>query len=141
MAGRINDAVGLAYYPVADYSAKKGCFVTLGVSDGVMKCTLATAGANPDGYLEVGTTTAKPSTVYACIEGQRVMSPLLATNAAIAIGDELVTTAAGTVDKLPTAVGTYVVVGKAETAHDALAGADGEEVVIRLKRRVVVVTE
>lgn len=141
MAGRINDAIGLAYFPVADYSAKKGCFVTLGVSGGIMKCTLGTANCNPDGYLEVGTTTSYPSTVYAMIEGQRVMTPLLATNVAIAIGDELYVTAGGTVDKLPTAAGTYTVIGKAETAHDANAGASDEEVVIRLKRRVVTVTE
>lgn len=138
MAGLTNDSVGLAYYGTADFSAKKGYLVTLGLSGGEMKATLATAGANPDGYVEAGYTTAKKSTINAMVEGNRVGCIAIATNAAIAIGDEVVTTAGGTIDKLPTSAGSYVVVGRAESAADAESGA---EVIVRLKRRLVTVSE
>lgn len=64
------------------------------------------AGAKPDGYT-MGTTydafgvaqAAVKGAVLPLIEGNVIEVPLLATNAEIAVGDELETTAAGTVDK------------------------------------------
>lgn len=90
---------------------------------------LCGAGERPDGYAmmptrsrypTVAVVTTKKVTVLPLIPGTIVYLPVLATNAAIAVGDELETTAAGTVDLK---AGAGEVVGKAMEAVAVTIGA------------------
>lgn len=88
------------------------------------------AGERPDGYVHMGSismatgspvATADASVVVkGLVPGTVIEVPVLATNAEIAVGDELETTAAGTVDKKN---GAGEIIGKALAAVGATAGA------------------
>lgn len=68
--------------------------------------------------------------VHALSNGKKFRAVLLATNAEIAIGDELETTAGGTVDKKD---GAGSVIGVAEEAVSASAGA-GATILVRVRQ-------
>ncbi len=91
-------------------------------------CTVAAdASVEPIGYAFVNTKNPvtgvaeanKPLTVAALIEGHRVGVPIIATNAEISIGDEIVVSANGICDKKD---GAGWVLGTAEEAIDATTG-------------------
>lgn len=110
-------------YTMATAITKAGTLVSKDATAGQMDVT--GAGAKADGYT-MGTTynvfgTAESgvkAAVLPLIEGNVIEVPLLATNAEIAVGDELETTAAGTVDKKAGAGEIVGIALEAKSAND-----------------------
>ena len=98
------------------------------------KMMICDAGEEPDGYMMTDTkdhvTGVAMANVYrgvgSFIPGQKIRVPVLATNAEIAIGDKLETTAGGTVDKKD---GAGYLIGK---ALEAVAATTGGFVTVRV---------
>jgi hypothetical protein len=105
-----------------------GTLVKIYTTEGEVE--LCGAGDFPDGYVHMGSismatgspvaTAGAKVAVKGLVPGTVIEVPLLATNAAIAVGDELETVAGGLVDKKN---GAGEIIGKAMVAVDASAGA------------------
>jgi len=121
--GVVNAAVGQSYL-IGEAVSKAGSLMKLADTGKMMLCG---AGEEPDGYLMTDTknkvTEVAEANVYrgvgGLVNGHKISVPVLATNAEIAIGDALETTAGGTVDKKS---GAGWVVGKALEPVEATAG-------------------
>lgn len=121
--GLTNPAVGQSY-KIGEAVSVAGALMKLANTGKMMLCG---AGEEPDGYLMTDTknrvTEVAEADVYrgvgGLIPGHKITVPVLATNAEIAIGDALETTAGGTVDKKS---GAGWIVGKALEAVAAEAG-------------------
>lgn len=112
--GVVNAAIGQSYL-IGEAVSKAGSLMKLANTGKMMLCG---AGDEPDGYLMTDTknkvTEVAEANVYrgvgGLVNGHKISVPVLATNAKIAVGDALETTAGGTVDKKS---GDGWVVGKA----------------------------
>lgn len=112
--GVVNAAIGQSYL-IGEAVSKAGSLMKLANTGKMMLCG---AGEEPDGYLMTDTknkvTEVAEANVYrgvgGLVNGHKISVPVLATNAKIAVGDALETTAGGTVDKKS---GDGWVVGKA----------------------------
>ena len=121
--GLVNPAEGQSFV-FGEAISVAGALVKLTNTGKMMLCD---AGEEPDGYMLTDTKDRVtevalanvPRGVGALIEGHKIVVPLSATNAEIAIGDELETAAGGTVDKKN---GVGWIVGKALEAVLAQTG-------------------
>ncbi len=121
--GVVNTAIGQSYL-IGEAVSKAGSLMKLANTGKMMLCG---AGEEPDGYLMTDTknrvTEVAEANVYrgvgGLVNGHKISVPVLATNAKIAIGDALETTAGGTVDKKS---GAGWVVGKALEPVEATTG-------------------
>lgn len=121
--GIVNPAMGQSFV-IGEAISVAGTLVKLANTGKMMKCG---AGEEPDGYMLTDTkdrvTEVALANVHrgvgALVEGHKIVVPLSATNAEIAIGDALETANGGTVDKKS---GAGWIVGKALEAVPAKTG-------------------
>lgn len=121
--GIVNPAMGQSFV-IGEAISVAGTLVKLANTGKMMKCG---AGEEPDGYMLTDTkdrvTEVALANVHrgvgALVEGHKIVVPLSATNAEIAIGDALETADGGTVDKKS---GAGWIVGKALEAVPAETG-------------------
>lgn len=121
--GIVNPAMGQSFV-IGEAISAAGTLVKLANTGKMMKCG---AGEEPDGYMLTDTKDRVTEValanvtrgVGALVEGHKIVVPLSATNAEIAIGDALETANGGTVDKKS---GAGWIVGKALEAVPAEAG-------------------
>jgi len=121
--GIVNPAMGQSFV-IGEAISVAGTLVKLVNTGKMMMCD---AGDEPDGYMLTDTkdrvTEVALANVHrgvgALVEGHKIVVPLSANNADIAIGDELETAAGGTVDKKS---GAGWIVGKALEAVPAGTG-------------------
>lgn len=121
--GIVNPAMGQSFV-IGEAISVAGTLVKLANTGKMMKCG---AGEEPDGYMLTDTkdrvTEVAQANVHrgvgALVEGHKIVVPLSATNAEIAIGDALETADDGTVDKKS---GAGWIVGKALEAVPAETG-------------------
>lgn len=133
--GLVNNAEVIAFTTATAISYPGTLIASTATANTVDVCG---AGTEPIGY--AFTTTKNPVTgtatadvkvgVGALIPGQIIEVPLLATNAAIAIGDEVETTAAGTVDLKS---GAGWIVGQALAAAATNAGATATTMYLKIR--------
>lgn len=121
--GIVNPAMGQSFV-IGEAISVAGTLVKLANTGKMMMCD---AGEEPDGYMLTDTKDRVtevalanvPRGVGALVEGHKIVVPLSATNAEIAIGDALETANDGTVDKKS---GAGWIVGKALEAVPAETG-------------------
>lgn len=121
--GIVNPAMGQSFV-IGEACSTAGALVKLANTGKMMLCD---AGEQPDGYLLTDTKDRVtevalanvPRGVGALVEGHKIVVPLSATNAEIAVGDALETANDGTVDKKN---GAGWIVGKALEAVPAGTG-------------------
>lgn len=131
--GIVNPAMGQSFV-IGEAISVAGTLVKLANTGKMMKCG---AGEEPDGYMLTDTkdriTEVALANVHrgvgALVEGHKIVVPLSATNAEIAIGDALETTDGGTVDKKS---GAGWIVGK---ALEAVPAQTGGFITIRVSKR------